>query len=187
MAVWEEELGQRMRGPSVIIWVVGAAVMVFLIWAKFAWIDEIVRAEGEVISASRPQIIQNLEGGILAELLVSEGQAVAPGEVLARLRDTQFQTAVDDLNDQIIAADIRRMRLEAEMAGRTAFEVPAEIAARSPELVASEQALLVARQADYISRTEGAARIVWIDGASGRPIPMPGKVRALIAVREGRS
>ena len=160
MAIMDAEFSGRMRGPSVIIWLIGATVLIFLLWAKFAWIDEIVRAEGAVVSASPPQIIQNLEGGILAELLVAEGDIVEPGQVLARLRDTQFQTTVDDLNDQIMAADIRRIRLEAELAGLSTFQVPADMAARSPSIVASEQSLLAARQADYISRTENAGRIM---------------------------
>ena len=160
MAVWEAEFERRMRGPSLMIWLIGATVLIFLIWAKFAWIDEIVRAEGEIVSANRPQIIQNLEGGILAALYVSEGDVVEPGDVLARLRATSFESRAEDLRKQIDAADIRRMRLEAELAGETMFAVPLEIADRSPEIVASEQALLMARQADYRSRTEGAARIV---------------------------
>jgi membrane fusion protein, adhesin transport system len=160
MALWDQEFEGRMRGPSLLIWLIGATVLVFLLWAKFAWIDEIVRAEGEIVSAARPQIIQNLEGGILAELLVSEGDTVEPGDILARLRGTNFMTAVDDLEEQIDAAEIRRLRLEAELAGQHDFEVPADIAARSPQIVASERSLLAARQADYISRTEGAARIV---------------------------
>ena len=160
MAIMDAEFTGKMRGPSAIIWLIGASVLIFLLWAKFAWIDEIVRADGAVVSASPPQIIQNLEGGILAELLVTEGQEVEPGQVLARLRDTQFQTTVDDLNDQIMAADIKRLRLEAEMAGLSVFEVPPDIAARNADIVASEESLLAARQADYISRTESAARIM---------------------------
>ena len=96
-----------------------------------------MRADGEMISSSRPQIIQNLEGGILAELLVKEGQVVAEGDVLARLRGTQFQSSVDDLQDQIIALDIRRLRLEAELEGRHKFGVPEALQVRSPEIVAS--------------------------------------------------
>lgn len=160
MAIMDAEFSGKMRGPSVIIWLIGASVLIFLLWAKFAWIDEIVRADGAVVSASPPQIIQNLEGGILAELLVAEGDVVEPGQVLARLRDTQFQTTVDDLNDQIMAADIKRLRLEAELAGQSTFDVPPDMAARSPDIVASEESLLAARQADYLSRTENAGRIM---------------------------
>ncbi|WP_458790164.1 HlyD family efflux transporter periplasmic adaptor subunit [Yoonia sp. MH D7] len=159
MATIDAEFSGRMRGSSMTIWLVGATVLLFVIWAKFAWLDEIVRANGEVVSASRPQIIQNLEGGILAELLVSEGDIVQTGDVLVRLRGTGFQTSVADLEDQVLAAEIRRLRLVAEMDGAFDFTVPDEIAVRSPQIVASERALLNARQSDYVSKVEGARRV----------------------------
>lgn len=59
------EYMSQMRGPSLMIWLCAITVWLFIIWATFAWIPEIVRAEGEVISSSRPQIIQNLEGVFL--------------------------------------------------------------------------------------------------------------------------
>ena len=160
MATVDAEFEKGLSSSSRIIWLVGATVLVFLIWAKFAWVDEIVRADGQIISAARPQIVQNLEGGILAELLVSEGSVVEPGQVLARLRGTQFQAAVDDLADQLVAASIRRVRLEAEMAGQTDFEVAPIFAQHSPTAVASERALLQARQADYQSRISGAQSVL---------------------------
>jgi len=160
MATIDAEFGARMRGPSLIIWLVGATVLVFILWAKFAWIDEIVRAPGAVVSSSRPQIIQNLEGGILAEVLVSEGDTVEQGAILARLRGTQFTSAVDDLAEQINAREIRRLRLEAEMAGMFDFDPPADFVAAYPAMVASERALLAARQSDYVSRTEGAQAVM---------------------------
>jgi len=150
----------RLRGPSLTIWLCAGTVLVFLIWASLAWVDEIVRAEGEIISASRPQIIQNLEGGILAELAVREGDEVEQGDVLATLQGTQFRATVDDLRDQIASLEIRRLRLEAELAGQDTFDVPADIAARNMAMVASEQALLVARQSDLRSRIDGAARVL---------------------------
>ena len=160
MATVDAELDGAMRGSSLTIWLVGATVLMFLVWARFAWIDEIVRAPGEVVSASRPQIIQNLEGGILAELMVREGDVVQEGDVLARLRGTQFSTRVTDLEDQLIATEIKRLRLEAEIAGAFEFEVSPEIAARSPGLVASERALLAARQSDFAAKVDGARRVM---------------------------
>lgn len=154
------QLGGDMKGPSYVVWLCAASVLVFLIWAAFAWVDEIVRAEGSMISSSRPQIIQNLEGGILAELAVQEGDVVERGDVLARLHGTQFKSAVDDLQDQITALEIRRLRLEAELAGQFDFTVPEVLAARTPGIVASERALLQARQSDFVSRREGAQRVL---------------------------
>lgn len=154
------QINLRMRGPSMVVWLCAASVLIFLLWAAFAWVDEIVRAEGSMISSSRPQIIQNLEGGILAELSVGEGDIVDKGDILARLYGTQFQSSVDDLEDQISAFEIRRLRLEAELAGQYDFEVPAELLQRTPDIVASERALLKARQSDFVSRSDGAKRVL---------------------------
>lgn len=154
------QMNVQMRGPSMVIWLCLATVVVFLLWAAFAWVDEIVRAEGSMISSSRPQIIQNLEGGILAELSVKEGDTVERGDVLARLHGTQFKSAVDDLQDQITGLEVRRMRLEAELAGQFDFTVPEILARRTPGIVSSERALLQARQSDFVIRREGAQRVL---------------------------
>lgn len=148
------------RGASRIIRLVALAFAVFILWAAVAWVDEIVRAEGEVVSSSRAQIVQNLEGGIMAELLVRQGDRVKAGQILARLQDTKFRTAADDLQDQIDALVIRRYRLEAEMAGAFSFAVPDDLAARAKSTLASEQALLNARQTDFSSRRDGARGIL---------------------------
>jgi len=113
-------------------------------------------------SCPRPlaQIIQNLEGGILAELSVRQGDLVEPGQVLARLQDTKFRTAVDDLQDQIDALEIQKLRLEGELAGAFDFIVPEPLAKRSADILASEKALLNARQTDYVSRRDGAHEVL---------------------------
>lgn len=159
LAVYDDGFEDRMRGPSVIIWMIAGTVATFLIWAAFAWVDEIVRAKGQIVSSSRPQIIQNLEGGILAELNVAEGDIVEPGQTIARLYGTNYQAAVDEISDQIAALDIRRLRLEAEIAGADSFDVPEDLARRVPDIVDSERALLAARRAEYAARVGGAQAI----------------------------
>ena len=154
------QLEADMRGPSYVVWLSAGAVVVFVLWAMFAWVDEIVSGSGEMISSSRPQIIQNLEGGILAELAVAEGDIVEQGDVLARLQSTQFQSQADDLQDQITALAVRQLRLEAELAGQFDFAVPGALEQQMPGLVASERALLNARQTDFLSRREGAQRVL---------------------------
>ncbi|WP_166418579.1 HlyD family type I secretion periplasmic adaptor subunit [Cochlodiniinecator piscidefendens] len=160
MAMMDVPIDSSLKGPSTIIRLSAVAVLVFIIWAAFAWVDEIVRAEGEIVSSSRSQIIQNLEGGILAELTVQQGDIVEAGQVLARLYGTQFQTAVDDLQDQIDTLEIKQLRLEAELSGAFDFEAPDALAARSPAIYASERTLLNARQTDYASRRDGARDIL---------------------------
>lgn len=156
----DSHIERQMRGPSMVVWLSAATLVVFVFWAFFAWVDEIVRAEGSMISSSRPQIIQNLEGGILAQLEVGEGDIVNAGDILARLHNTQFQSSVDDLQDQISGFEIRRLRLEAEIDGDYTFDVPSEWSARTPDMLVSEAALLQARQSDYVSSVEGAKRVL---------------------------
>lgn len=159
-ATFDHDFSEKTRRPSMTIWMIGLSVVVFVGWAAIAWVAEIVHAEGTVVSSSRPQIINNLEGGILAELDVSEGDIVRPGQVLARLYGTQYQSAVDDLSDQIATLEIRRLRLEAEMLGVVDFDVPPDFAARVPDIVASETTLLGARQGDFISKRDGAEQVL---------------------------
>jgi adhesin transport system membrane fusion protein len=156
----DQDFALRMRGPSRTIWMIAATVAVFLIWASMAWIDEIVHASGEVVSSSRPQIIQNLEGGILAELDVAEGDVVEQGQTLARLYGTEYQSAVDQLQDQIAALEVKRLRLNAEMAGVDAFDVPEATALLVPAIVASERVLLKARLAEFNARAEGSQAVL---------------------------
>ena len=160
MATVDAEFRGGLRGSSLTIWLVGATVLIFILWAKFAWVDEIVRADGEIVSGARPQIVQNLEGGILAQMHVVEGDIVQPGDILAQLRSTHFQAQVDDLTDQIVATEIRRLRLEAEINGLSDFNVPAAIAQHAPAMVQSELSLLMARSADYRSKVDGAAAVL---------------------------
>lgn len=159
-ATFEHDLVQDERRASRIIWVIGLTVAVFIGWAAIAWVAEIVHAPGTVVSSSRPQIINNLEGGILAELDVSEGDIVQPGQILARLYGTQYQSLVDDLTDQIATLEIRRLRLEAEMLDLVDFDVPPEMAARVPDIVASETTLLGARQEDFSQKKAGAQKVL---------------------------
>ncbi|MEH7830260.1 HlyD family efflux transporter periplasmic adaptor subunit [Gemmobacter denitrificans] len=160
IATFDDDFAEKNRRPSMIIWLIGLAVAVFLGWAAIAWVAEIVHAPGTVVSSSRPQIISNLEGGILASLDVSEGDIVEEGQVLARLYGTQYQSGVDDLLDQIATLEIRRARLEAEAIGVVDFEIAEEFSKRVPDIVASETALLNARLFDYKSKREGAEEVL---------------------------
>jgi len=70
---------------------------VFIGWASIAMLDEVTRADGQVIASSRTQIIQNLEGGILRSVEVYEGQIVEKGAVLARLDNEMAESSLRDM------------------------------------------------------------------------------------------
>lgn len=87
---------------------------VLFVWACFAPVDRIVRAEGRIIAAARSQIVQHLEGGIVSEILVREGQAVKAGEVLMRLSDVQANTSVQQGQSKLWSLKAQHARLSAE-------------------------------------------------------------------------
>src|SRR3989344_3123414 len=113
------------------VWVVSTCLIVALVWANFAVLEEVTTGEGKAIPSSKIQVIQNLEGGIVAEIFVREGQLVNKGDVLLRLDDTRFLSNRDESDADRMALSARLQRLQAEAAGRP-LEMPAEITEKAP-------------------------------------------------------
>jgi adhesin transport system membrane fusion protein len=90
---------------------------VLVIWANFADLDEVTRGNGQVIPSQRVQEISNLEGGLLAETLVSENQIVERDQVLARISNEQAESTVRDHLNKQAEAETAILRLEAERNG----------------------------------------------------------------------
>ena len=90
------------------------------VWAMLSSIDRIVRAEGRIVAAGRSQIVQHLEGGIVSEITVREGQTVQAGDVLMRFSTVQANSSVQQGQSQIDVLKARQARLEAEVNGLSA-------------------------------------------------------------------
>ena len=127
------------------VWLVSLLLLTALVWAKFAVLEEVTMGEGKAIPSSKIQVIQNLEGGIVAEIFVREGQLVNKGDVLLRLDDTRFLSNRGESEADRMALTARLERLQAEAAGRP-LEMPAEITLKAPQLVEDELALYNSRQ-----------------------------------------
>ncbi|MES2033481.1 MAG: biotin/lipoyl-binding protein, partial [Pseudomonadota bacterium] len=95
-----------------VLWACVAVVVVFVAWAAIAKVDEVARGEGKVVPNSRLQVIQSLEGGILRELLVKEGDIVSAGQPLAQLDDTRFASFTMESSTQVTALKAAIARLE---------------------------------------------------------------------------
>lgn len=129
----------------IILWIGAAFVTIFLIWAALAPIDEVTRGAGKVIPSSHIQVIQNLEGGILAELLVEEGDFVEKGQVVARLDNVRFSSDFKESRIKYLELLARTARLEAEI-NEKPFHVPEEVAVESPAQAQNEISLYNNRQ-----------------------------------------
>lgn len=106
---------QTLRRSRLTIYLVVMSLMAAIAWAAVAQVNEVTRGDGKVIPARRMQTIQSLEGGILAELQVAEGDIVENGQVLARLDATRSRSAFMAAESQIIALTAEVARLEAEV------------------------------------------------------------------------
>ena len=131
-------------------WIVSVLVVSFLggflYWASVAALDEVTRGDGRVIPSQRVQVIQNLEGGIVSEILVREGQIVERDSVLVRIANTAAEADLQGNRAQSHALRGTIARLEAELQGGDAVEFPAALATEAPEIVAAERRLLQARR-----------------------------------------
>jgi adhesin transport system membrane fusion protein len=127
------------------VWVVSTCLIVALIWANFAVLEEVTTGEGKAIPSSKIQVIQNLEGGIVSEIFVREGQIVEKGAVLLRLDDTRFLSNRGEAEADRLALVARVERLTAEAEGRP-INMPADILREAPQLAEDELALYQSRQ-----------------------------------------
>jgi len=83
LVIVDKDLARHERRTSAIIWLCTAALAIFLIWAHFAILDEVTVGTGKVTPSSRAQVIDSLDGGIVKQLNVHEGDIVEKGQVLA--------------------------------------------------------------------------------------------------------
>lgn len=97
-------------------------------WAASTRIDELVRARAQVIAAARTQVIQAADSGVIAQVLVSEGQFVKRGQVLVRFDQARARAAFDDSSNKVAALQAALTRLRAEVYG-TPLAFPPELAA----------------------------------------------------------
>ncbi|MHA1108723.1 MAG: HlyD family type I secretion periplasmic adaptor subunit [Alphaproteobacteria bacterium] len=121
------------------------AVGTLLAWAAQAMLDEVTRGEGRVVPSSRTQVIQNLEGGILAGINVREGDIVARGSLLLRIENKAAETSYREARSRSLSLLAGIARAEAELAERP-IVFPDSVLKDAPATAADQRALLRARR-----------------------------------------
>ncbi|MFK3711105.1 HlyD family type I secretion periplasmic adaptor subunit [Leclercia adecarboxylata] len=129
------------RVVRVTLWAIFAFFIAMILWASLASIDEVTRGEGRAIPSSRLQKVQNLEGGIVAEVFVHEGEVVKAGAPLLRLDDTQFRSNAGESDADRLALQARIQRLTAQLDDATTLTLAPEIVQKAPDIASGEMEL----------------------------------------------
>lgn len=107
-------LAQKTPKSKLVLQLIGILFVTLMVWAHFARVEEITQGEAKVISKSREQVIQNLEGGILAEMDVSEGDIVEKDQVLLKLDPTRSSSNYKETLSKVTGLQAAIDRLTAE-------------------------------------------------------------------------
>lgn len=143
------------KSANIVLWAIVAFVALAFIWAAFTQIDRSVRGVGSVVPSSKLQVVSNLEGGVVEEILVKPGQAVERGDILVRLSPTLSGAAFGSSTAEVSALQAKIARLGAEVRGDSP-----DYGIAPESQVAIEQSLHSARMAELQSaQAAGAARV----------------------------
>lgn len=138
----------RERGLR-LLWVVCVLLLGLGVWSALAPLDKIVRAQGRIIAAGRAQVVQHLEGGIVQEILVREGQKVQAGQTLMRLSDINANSSLLQGQSRLLALKAQQARLQAEAQGGTPQfgpDIPGELRALEQKAFEERRARVGAEQ-----------------------------------------
>jgi membrane fusion protein, adhesin transport system len=118
-AEFEEQEFAAKKTANVILWIIGAFFVAFLLWAALTEVDRSVQGLGRVVPSSKLQVVSNLEGGVIEEILIKPGQVVKKGDILVRLSPTLSGAQLGSSNASVSALQARVARLNAEVRGAT--------------------------------------------------------------------
>ena len=128
-----------------LLFIIALFFIVFLWWANWATLDEVTRGDGKVIPSSQIQVVQNLEGGIIAGISVREGEVVDKDQILIRIDQTQAAAGYRESRAKYLSLLAAVARLKAEVDG-TEVAFPGEVLDGAPHVAADELSLFASRQ-----------------------------------------
>ncbi|MEM7042301.1 MAG: HlyD family type I secretion periplasmic adaptor subunit [Pseudomonadota bacterium] len=141
------------RFAHILLFTIILFFVLFIAWASFATLDEVTRGEGRVIPSSQVQVVQNLEGGIVADIRVREAHIVEAGDILLRIENVKAASELRGGRQRYLALLGSIARLQAEIEER-GIDFPPEIMAEARRVAIDETALFSARQAALQSELE---------------------------------
>ena len=152
---WSDEadlaiLEQAPLKAKKLLYCILAILIAAIVWAYFAKVDEVTRGDGRVIPSRQMQVIQSLDGGIVSEILIKEGELVKIGTPLIKIDETRAVSSLRENKGQYLALLAKQSRLKA-LAEGGAFNPPAEVQKEAPLAYEQEYALYNASREEMSS------------------------------------
>jgi adhesin transport system membrane fusion protein len=165
-------LRQEPLRARVLLRSVGIVMALFILWAAVAQLDEVTRGEGKVIPSKQVQVLQSIDGGLVSEILVREGDVVQANQLLIKIDETRFASSVKENRVQYLGLVARAARLKAMSDGKP-FVPPPDVLKDAPDVVEQELQLYEAKRAEMnaaisIARQQLAQRQQELNEATAR-------------------
>lgn len=178
------------------LFVCGLGLLALGYWASMSELDIVVRGSGKAVPAMKSQVLQNLEGGIISDIQVTEGESVVMGQEIARLDGTAYGFAVGEMERKLTSLHLRLDRLDAELSGAEVPRFRHVADGNSQQAIDSELALFNARRDDLLTRYETSTEIAVLRAGevdlleplvAGRSVSEVDLLRAQILSAEARA
>ena len=122
---------------------------VFIVWASLTKIDEVVRGEGKVMPSGQTKVLQHLEGGIISEILVHQGEEVKKGQVLYRLNNEYFDADLKSKEIELMAYEAKAFRLESLINEKNTLKYDDKFKKLLPRIIQNEMHIFRQEKSSY--------------------------------------
>jgi adhesin transport system membrane fusion protein len=130
-----------------VLFMVALVIAVAVTWAAYSEIDEVTRGEGKVIPSRQLQVLQSLDGGVVSEILVHEGDIVEEEQILLRIDQTRFVSSVRESRAQALSLQAKAARLRA-LTDDLPLVMPPEVIEEDPKTANEERRLYESRRSE---------------------------------------
>lgn len=135
-------------------------VVVFLVWASQSEIDQSVKGEGRIVPSGQTKVIQHLEGGIIADILVKEGDKVKVGTPLFKLSQASFQADKNEKKIDLDALKAREIRLHALIENKKALIFSKVLYKNRPHIVQNEKNTFTSERREFAKDVAGFENVI---------------------------
>jgi len=170
-ADWAMIQQEPLKARFVLRWAAGI-ILLLLIWAAFAQVDEVTRGIGKVTPSQQLQVIQAVDPGVVSEIDVKEGQSVEQGQVLLKIDETRYMSSLQENQAQYLALLAKAARLRA-ISEEKPFVLPTEVEKEAPQVAEQERGLYLSKRSELdaqisIARQQLAQRTQELNEARAR-------------------